>query len=320
MSNKKLTITLSLIGLTTAALSIIAAINKGLNKLATSKGLFRNKNRETYHWRFGDISYSVKGEGKPILLIHNLKEDSSSVEWSELIPELSKTYTVYAIDLLGCGLSERPDLTYTSYMYTQLVNDFIDNIIKRKTSVITTGKSCSFVLSACSSNEDMYEEIILINPENIHSLNKAPSKRTKTASFMINLPIIGSFIYHIVTAKNLIEEDFEEHYYYDKDHISEALVNYYYESAHLDGINSKNLYSSLVGRYTNANITRTLKEINKNIHIIAGHEIPNVENDMKEYLYYNPAIEVEYIDYTKGLPQLEVPEEVLKNIKIFMYG
>lgn len=319
MSNKKITITLSMIGLATATLSIIAAINKGLNKLATSKGLFKNKNRETYHWRFGDISYTVKGEGKPILLIHNLKEDSSSMEWSELVPELSRTYTIYAIDLLGCGLSERPDLTYTSYMYTQLINDFIDNIIKRKTSIIATGKSCSFVLSACSVNEEICEEIILINPENIHTLNNAPSKRTKTASFMIKLPIIGTFIYHIMASKNLIEEDFEDLYFYDKDHISEALIDYYYESAHLDGINSKNLYSSLVGRYTNANIIRTLKEINKNIHIIAGHEIPNIENDMKEYLYYNPAIEVEYIDYTKGLPQLEAPEEVLKNIKIFMY-
>lgn len=319
MNNKKITITLSLLGLGTAALSIIAGINKTFNELAVSKKLLSHKNRETYHWRFGDISYTVKGEGKPILLIHNLKEDSSSIEWSELIPKLSRTNTVYAIDLLGCGLSERPAITYTNYMFTQLVNDFIENIIKRKTTVIATGKSCSFVLNACSNNEDRFEEIILINPENIHSLNKSPSKRTKTATFMIRLPIIGSFIYNIVASKNLIEEDFEEEYYYDVDHIPNALIDYYHESAHLEGINSKNLYSSLVGRYTNTNIVRTLKEINKNIHIIAGREIPNIENDMKEYLYYNPAIEVEYIDYTKGLPQLEAPEEVLKNIQIYLY-
>ena len=130
MKNKKITITLSIIGLTCTALSIIAVLNKTINKLATSKNLFNSKNTEIYHWRYGDISYSVTGEGKPVLLVHNLKEDSSSIEWSEIIPKLSRSNTVYAIDLLGCGLSDRPNITYTSYMYTQLINDFIRNVIK----------------------------------------------------------------------------------------------------------------------------------------------------------------------------------------------
>lgn len=320
MKNKKVTITLSLIGLLSAALTVLLAINKGVSKFATSKKLLDTKNKEIYHWRFGDISYSVTGEGKPVLLIHNLKEDSSSIEWSEIIPHLSKTNTVYAIDLLGCGLSERPDITYTSYMYTQLVNDFIRNIIKKKTSVVATGKSASFVLGACSVNEDAYEEIILINPESIRNLHKAPSKRTKTAKLILKTPVIGNFIYNIQSAKNIIEENFEEKYFYDRENIPQALIDYYYESAHLTDSNAKNLYISLVGRYTNATIIGTIKNINKNIHILAGHEITGIKANMKEYLYYNPAIEVEYIDYTKELPQLEAPEEVLKYINLYLYN
>lgn len=318
MKNKKITITLSLIGLISAALTILFAINKGISKFATSKGLLQQKNKEIYHWRFGDISYSVTGEGKPVLLVHNLTEGSSSIEWSEIIPKLSRTNTVYCMDLLGCGLSERPDITYTSYMYIQLINDFIRNIIKKKTSVITTGKSASFVLGACSVNEDAYEDIILINPENIRNLNKAPSKRTKTAKLILKTPAVGTFIYHMQTAKNMIEERFEEDYFYDRENISEALIDYYYESAHLTGRNAKNLFISLVGRYTNANIIRTLKNINKSIHIIAGRELPGIESTIKEYQYYNPAIEAEYIDYTKELPQLEAPEEVLKYINLYL--
>lgn len=318
MKNKKITITLSIIGLTCTALSIIAALNKTINKLATSKNLFNSKNKEIYHWRFGDISYSVTGEGKPVLLVHNLKEDSSSIEWSEIIPKLSKSNTVYAIDLLGCGLSDRPNITYTSYMYTQLINDFIRNVIKKKTSIIATGKSASFILGSCYVNENSFEELILINPENIRNLHKAPSKRTKTAELFIKCPVIGTFIYNMITAKNIIEEDFEEKYYYDSDNIPEALIDYYYETAHLKGKNSKNLCCSLKGRYTNANIVNTLKNIDKNIHILAGHEIPGIEQDMKEYQYYNPAIEIEYIDYTKFLPQLEAPDEVLKYINLYL--
>lgn len=320
MNNKKITITLSIIGLTSTALSVLFAINKGISQLAVSKSLLTRKNKEIYHWRFGDISYSVTGEGKPVLLVHNLKEDSSSVEWAEIIPKLSKTNTVYTIDLLGCGLSERPDITYTSYMYIQLINDFIRNIIKKKTSVITTGKSAAFVLGACSVNEDAYEELILINPENIRTLNKAPSKRTKTAKLILKTPVIGTFVYHMQTAKNMIEESFEENYFYDREIIPEALIDYYYESAHLTGGNAKNLYISLIGRYTNANIIHILKNINKNIHILAGRELPDIKATVKEYQYYNPAIEAEYINYTKELPQLESPEEVMKYINLYLYN
>ncbi|MBS6396472.1 MAG: alpha/beta hydrolase [Clostridiales bacterium] len=318
MNNKKLTITLSIIGLTSAALTGLFTINKVINKLATAKGLLDNKNREIYHWRFGDISYKTAGEGKPVLLIHNLKEDSSSVEWSEIVSRLSRTNTVYSIDLLGCGLSDRPGITYTSYMYTQLINDFIRNVIKRKTSVIATGKSSAFLLGACDVNEDAFEELILINPESIHNLNKAPSKRTKTAELILKTPIIGTFIYHLITTRKTVEQNFTEKYFYDPENISEALIECYYESAHLADGSAKNLCTSLVGRYSNANIVRTLKNINKNIHIIAGHELPGIEADMKEYQYYNPAVEVEYIEFTKLLPQLEAPDELMKLIDLYL--
>lgn len=318
MNNKKLAISLAVSSLTGTALCVISAINKAVHKLATSKCLLDSKNKEIYHWRFGDISYSVVGQGKPVLLIHNLTEDSSSIEWVQIIPRLSRTNTVYAIDLLGCGLSERPGITYTSYMYTQLINDFIRNVIKKKVSIIATGKSAAPVLGACTVNEENFEELILINPESIRNLHKSPSKRTKTAQLIIKTPIIGTFSYNILTARNLIEEKFEERYFYDTENVPEALIDYYYESAHLGGRKARNLYTSLVGRYTNANITRTLKNINNNIHILAGAELPHAITTLKEYQYYNPAIEVEYIDYTRELPQLEAPDEVMKYINLYL--
>ena len=265
--NKKIAYTLSFIGLTLTSLTTLSIINKAVDQLAISKELLDKHNKELYHWRFGDISYSVSGEGKPVLLIHNLKEDSSSIEWNKIIPVLSRSHTVYAIDLLGCGLSERPSITYTSYLYTQLINDFIHNIIKKKTSVIATGKSASFILGACNDNEEAYDELILINPDSIHSLKKTPSKRTKTAEFILKTPIIGTFIYHLKTSRKKILQSFEEHYFYDQESIPESFVDYYFESAHLTARKAKNLYASLVGKYTNANIIRTLKNINQNIHI-----------------------------------------------------
>ena len=60
-------------------------------------------------------------------LIHDLKPESSSYEWKRVVKALAKKHTVYTIDLLGCGYSDKPNITYTAYMYTQLLNDFIVN-------------------------------------------------------------------------------------------------------------------------------------------------------------------------------------------------
>lgn len=119
MKNKKLTIALTATGLASATLRYHSfAINKVIGKISTSKDLLNTRNKEIFNWRFGDISYSVTGEGKPVLLIHNLKEDSSSIEWSQIIPELSMNHTVYTIDLLGADyLIARYDL-YKLHVYS----------------------------------------------------------------------------------------------------------------------------------------------------------------------------------------------------------
>ena len=50
--------------------------------------------------------------------------------------------------------------------------------------------------------------------------------------------------------------------------------------------------------------------------VINGKSI--IGKNMKEYQYHNPAVEVEYLDYVKELPQLEAPEKVLDYLKIYM--
>jgi pimeloyl-ACP methyl ester carboxylesterase len=52
------------------------------------------------------IHYTMQGQGKPLILVHGF--GCSTYTWRKLIPLLSDTYTVYAIDLLGFGLSDKP--------------------------------------------------------------------------------------------------------------------------------------------------------------------------------------------------------------------
>lgn len=104
-----------------------------------------------YEWLFGKVRYTKKGNGNPLLLIHDLAPGSSSYEFSRISSELAKTNEVYILDLPGYGLSDKQNITYTNFLYVELVTDFIKNVIGKKTDVITSGDS-SIAIMACHNN------------------------------------------------------------------------------------------------------------------------------------------------------------------------
>ena len=302
--------------LTTLAMIAMHIINKIINYMATIDNHLKNTEENYYEWRFGKIHYQKLGSGSPILLIHDLNTYSSAHEWSKVIKYLSKTNTVYAIDLLGCGLSEKPNLTYTSYLYVQLISDFIEHVIGEKSDVVATGSSSSFVLLACANNKDVVGEIILVNPNSIIEMAKIPTKRTKILKFIINMPIVGTLVYNIIGTRNHIANLFITEYFYDPMKVEDSVINTYYESLHIKNGQSKFLFSSIVGRYTNMNILHCLPSINNSIYIITGKSTRDGELIAEQYKNYIPSIEIIPIAKTKHLPQLEYPFALVEQINI----
>ena len=98
--------------------------NRVLEYISTADKLINSDEYEYYNWRFGKIAYKKTGEGSPLLLVHNLNVCSSSYEWRNNIAELAKSHTVYTIDLLGCGCSDRPGLTYTCRINHELYQTY----------------------------------------------------------------------------------------------------------------------------------------------------------------------------------------------------
>lgn len=310
---KNLTITTALVGTTAVGIHMI---NKFIYLSATLDNML-NSNSETYYdWRFGKIYYKKYGEGKPILLIHDLTTCSSAYEWSKVVKKLSETNTVYSVDLLGCGRSDKPNLTYTNFLYVQMITDFIKHIIGNKTDVIVTGESSSFVLGACHNDDSIIDKIILVNPGDIKELSRIPSKRSKIASKLINVPIIGTLLYNILTTRNEICRRFHREYYYNSNNIDSGMVKTYYETAHSGNASSKYLFSSLKGYYMTANIPHYLDGLNNSIFILTGEEIPQNNLIAKEYKDIMPSIEILNLKDTKHLPQLEEPDEFINQVKI----
>ena len=300
------------------ATGIIYVINRLVFATAVLKNLLKSSADNYYNWRFGKVYYKKKGHGSPVLLIHDLTVYSSAYEWNKIVNELAEAHTVYAIDLLGCGRSEKPRITYTNYLYVQLIADFIKNVIGEKADVIASGYSGSFTILASYTNPEFISKIILINPPSLASLNKVPSKRSKLYKFILEFPIFGTLIYNIKTCQSNIQLLFTEKYLYNPFSVTPEMVDTYYEAAHKSLSNSKFLLSSLVAGYTNNNITHALREINQSVTILYCEGETDSEKIAESYTTCNPAIESCMLKHAKHLPQLETPGKFLEILNIYL--
>jgi len=304
--------------LTTLAIAILHIVNRYIISTAIIQNLLSRSNFRRFKWRFGDIFYTKAGEGKPLLLIHNLTPCSSSYEWNGLVHQLAKNHTVYTLDLLGCGRSDKPNMTYTNFLYVQLISDFIKNVIGEETDIISSGLSSSFIIMACHNDSTMFGKIIMINPESLSKLKHAPGKYSKATKLLMDFPIVGTFIYNLLMSKNNLEYLFTEEYLYNPFRLQPKFLNTYYESAHLGNCGGRHLLSSINGLYVNIDITHALTKIDNPISIIAGKKCNNIKAITNEYLEINPKITLAFIENTKVLPQLEAPEALYQQLKLFL--
>lgn len=307
---------MTLFSLMAAGTASIALMNKLVRLSAVQKNLMDEADPFCYKWRLGDIHYTKSGNGRPLLLIHDLNASSSGYEYHLLTDKLSRRYTVYTLDLLGCGRSEKPNLTYTSYLFVQLICDFIKSEIGRRTDLIVSGSSSSFAIMACNHSPELFGRLMLINPDSLDKCLQLPGKHAKYLKLFLDLPVIGTLLYQITTSHAMIEKSFREKYFYNPYCAKSTYIDHYYESSYL-GDSSKAIFSSLECRYTNCNIRNALKKINNSIYIVGGSEEPDINKTIQEYQSLNSAIESSVISKTRHLPQLETPDKLLELIHIF---
>lgn len=280
----------------------------GINKLiflrAGMKDMLFCENKHQYSWRFGNIFYTKKGSGSPLLLIHELKCTASADEWKSLINQLSKNHTIYALDLIGCGRSEKPKMTYTNYIYVQLINNFIKDVIGAKTEVITSGSSSNIAIMGCYSEPDLYRRIMMVNPSSMKDMAKYPKTNHKTLKYLVELPLIGTTIYNIANSHGTIFKEYKKKTLYPDIHTQKD-VDTMYESSHLGGPSARYLYASERSHFTNINMLHALKKLNHSMCIIGGKDLKDIEDTIKDYVAINPSIETELVDNCKQYPHIE---------------
>jgi pimeloyl-ACP methyl ester carboxylesterase len=305
------------LGLSLGAI-VPAAVNYLLSK--AFEGPVESKYRQYYHsFKYVKIRYIKKGKGEPILLIHSAGPGGSLEEWMKIIEPLSKHYRVYALDLLGHGNSDCPALSYSSYLYAEMINDFVENVIKEKANIVASSESCMFAVAANSLKPHWIKKLILLSPGGMNATAKPYKKATIILGKLMNIPHIGTTLYNIMYSRPFMSYFIRRHCFYDPLNAGFGLINKYYLFAHNKGPAGRYPVSDMLSGHFDLNIYHKLKNIDIPVKIIWGEENEiNPVNNIYDTIRENPSIKIAIIERTRMLPQRESPMEFIKECRSFI--
>ena len=108
------------------------------------------------------MRYIKTGSGPNLVLLHTLRSQLDIFE--KVVPELSKNFTVYAMDYPGHGFSETLDVDYVPSMFTEYVEKFLDELDIR--DAILSGISIGGVITLliAAKNNPRVRGIVSVNP------------------------------------------------------------------------------------------------------------------------------------------------------------
>lgn len=300
--NKKLKTLFKSAGIAALAVGAVEAFNK-ISYLAAGKkdsGI----SGQYYDWTYGKIFYKVYGTGRPLLLIHSLYTSCCMAEWDEAIKELSFKYKIYTIDMLGYGMSDKPKMTYTAFIYASLIKDFIENVIEQPSFVIAANNSGAAAVTAAKIYKDRILKLMLISPNGLNDPMAVNSSKFKR--MIMEIPVLGTAYYNIKTSKPAVSSFIKKHGFLANEIDRGDLIKTFYKSAHFEKGNARYAFASLITNYMNMDITNYVSEINIPLCVAWGEEndlnrIVNMEN-LREIM---PNIRYYIFEKTKLFPHIE---------------
>ena len=119
-------------------------------------------------WRGWQVRYtylrsrSRQGQNNPpILLIHGF--GAAIAHWRYNLSILSKTHTVYAIDLLGFGASRKASTRYSMDVWAEQLYQFWRTVVDAPAILIGNSLGSLVSLTAAAQHPDMVQGLTLIN-------------------------------------------------------------------------------------------------------------------------------------------------------------
>ena len=284
----------------------LTLVNKLTESMAGELNTVLTGEERRYPWKYGDMFYEVKGarDAKPLLLVHGFGPGASSHEWRRNIDVLATQFRVYVLDLLGFGLSDHPAIDYTAETYTDLLSDFIKEVINKPTIVVAHGCTCAYVISDAYRHPKLYDRLVLVAPPQTMVQENTTGPLNSVLKQVLRLPILGEFIYNTLTTRSAIRGYLDRQGYHNPGLITDDLVEYLFTSAHQP--NSRFAAAAFLSNSLTLDVHEALARLQMPIEVIIGREVTPTPSEASEaFKQVNSRIDVRILDKCSYQPQDE---------------
>jgi pimeloyl-ACP methyl ester carboxylesterase len=270
-----------------------------------------------YRWRGGDLAYAVAGEGEPLLLVHGIYAGASSLEFRRNFEELSGSFRVYALDLLGCGMSERPRRRYGPEDVTSQVEDFAREEIGGRAHLVASSLSGALCVPALVRSPRLFGRAVLICPTGYGSLDR-PSGLLGDAVYTIFLaPVLGETLYHALVSRWGIRYYLERMAYNEPGFVTDELVEDYYRTSH--GRGAKYFPAAFVSGKLNLGVAELWPRVPQRTLVCWGQEAKIAPvAELEGFSRGNPRAEPRVFRDAALLPHDERAETFNKEVRRFL--
>ena len=284
----------------------MAIANKVIESQAGQLDTVLTGEERRYSWKYGDVFYKVKGDrdARPLLLIHGFGPGSSSYEWRKNVDVLAEHFHVYVIDLLGFGTSDRPHIDYTAETFTDLIGDFIKEVVGKATTVVAHGLPCAYVIANAYRRPQLFERLVLVTPPTTILQEAVPGPINTAWKFVLRTPILGQFIYNMLTTRRAIRANYDRQGYYNPGMVTDDLVEYIFTSAHQP--HSHFPAASFLSHHLTMDVHEALERLQRPIVAIWGRQGTQTPSEAADaFKRVNPGIDIRILDNCNQQPQDE---------------
>lgn len=308
----------SFIGLMVAFISIVYLIIHILNRYYIPKykqtGSLIEAETDDMLLKEGTIRYYSSGEGSPLVLLHSINAGGSSHELESIFNHYSQTRKVIAIDLLGFGISDRPDIKYTSSIYVRHIKEILSYLSKKynsKIDVIALSLSSEYVATVAAENPDIINKLVLISPTGLgRRISSSYIGLKPVILWLLNQPILGQGIFNLLTSKVALNYYLSNYIFMDSSKLTAQLIDNYYKTTHTTGAKNASAYF-ISGMLFVKNAFLNYLRLQTPTIIIRGTGAERITrfDDISILLKRNINISERYISNGGSLPYIEKPSE-----------
>ncbi len=113
------------------------------------------------------LAYLDEGQGPPVILIHGF--GGSMWQWEHQLAELAQHFRVITIDMLGSGLSDKPEIDYSPTFFLNSFNEFMDTLGIQQASFIGNSMGAGVALGMALTHPERVSKLVLVSgfPANV---------------------------------------------------------------------------------------------------------------------------------------------------------